>query len=190
MTAKALTKGQAATVLRNLGWRVRNDGELRQAVTHFQQGWNLGPSLKDDGDPGPLTSAALRISESRRRKGLPTASAHFSFVEVACKCRGKYAGCARIWMKRNAFGELEDYRKAKGSGVSIVSGNRCWAHNKAVKGATSSQHMAGDAADFPPEKSTAWFAKHGLFHGRGYNPGHLVRHGDMRSGHVTWPYSS
>jgi zinc D-Ala-D-Ala carboxypeptidase len=174
----------------NLGWRVRNDGELRQAVTHFQQGWNLGPSLKDDGDPGLLTSAALRISESRRRKGLPTASAHFSFVEVACKCRGKYAGCARIWMKRNAFGELEDYRKAKGSGVSIVSGNRCWAHNKAVKGATSSQHMAGDAADFPPEKSTAWFAKHGLFHGRGYNPGHLVRHGDMRSGHVTWPYSS
>ncbi|GLY32145.1 D-Ala-D-Ala carboxypeptidase family metallohydrolase [Kineosporia sp. NBRC 101731] len=188
---RTLTLNQGEAILESLGWRIRTAGERRQAIENFQRGWALGPSLKVDGILGPVTSAALRISESRRRRGLPTASAHFSFVEVRCKCGGKFSGCQRIWFKRSAFQELEAYRKAKGSGVPVVSGCRCVGHNRAVHGATHSRHMFGDAADFPPERSLQWFADHGLFSGRGWNhnPGtHPVRHGDMRSLRASWMY--
>lgn len=189
-TPKTLTQYQAITILKALGWRVRTAGEYRQALGHFQGGWNLGPALKVDGKLGPYTSAALRISEARRRAGKPTASAHFSFTEVRCKCGGKYSTCARIWFKRSAFRELERYRRALGVGISIISGCRCLGHNRAVGGATHSRHMAGDAVDFAPVRPVAWFAARGLFHGRGWNrnPGtHPVRHGDMGT-HRQWMY--
>jgi zinc D-Ala-D-Ala carboxypeptidase len=179
---KVLTQNQAITILRALGWRVLSVGEYHQALKHFQGGWALGPALKADGILGPYTSAALRISEARRRCALPTASAHFSFVEMRCKCGGKFSACARIWFTRAAFKELERYRASLGHGISIVSGCRCFGHNKAVHGASQSRHMAGDAADFAPERPVAWFNNRDLFHGRGWNhaPGtHPVRHGDM-----------
>nr|WP_269328856.1 D-Ala-D-Ala carboxypeptidase family metallohydrolase [Kineosporia babensis] len=138
--------------------------------------------MKVDAKLGPFTSAALRISEARRRAGLPTASAHFSFTEVRCKCGGRYSTCARIWFQRGAFRELERYRKSLGSGISIISGCRCRGHNRAVGGASQSRHMAGDAADFAPVRPVSWFATRNLFRGRGWNksPGtHPVRHGDL-----------
>jgi zinc D-Ala-D-Ala carboxypeptidase len=186
-----LNQAQATTILRRLGWRIRTTGEFRQAVTHFQDAWSLGGALTVDGKVGPKTSTALRISESRRQKRLPTMSAHFSFVEFACKCGGRYTGCARIWVRRSTVREAEQYRKALGRGVSIVSGCRCWAHNKAVGGATRSQHMAGKAVDFPPAQSVAWFQRQGLFKpgGLGANPHGLVRHGDTGPNRG-WSYST
>jgi lysozyme family protein len=95
-----LTRAQAKTILYNLGWRVNTSARLTQAVKDFQAGWNLGPALSVDGSVGPKTSAALRLSESRRRAGRTTASANFSFKTVACRCGGKYGSCRRIFYKR------------------------------------------------------------------------------------------
>lgn len=138
---------QTAAVLRELGWRVRTTAELAQAVKNFQRGWNLGARLEVDGAVGPRTSEALRVSLARARAGKPTASAHFSFTEFACKCGGKHAECPRIWIIRKQLERLEVYRARLEAPVSIVSGCRCRGHNKHVGGAKTSQHLFGAACD-------------------------------------------
>lgn len=186
----AASNTEVRQMLQNLGWRIRTTGELKQAIRNFQAAVILDGELVVDGIAGPKTTAKLRLCEKRRKAGLPTASAHFSFLEFRCKCGGRFSNCARIWVKRRLIHELESYRKGVGHGITIVSGCRCPGHNKAVGGATLSRHMRGDAADFPPAKKTTWFFLHSLFDGRGYNPAHLVRHGDMRGAHITWRYGS
>ena len=163
----AYSRTQAAAILRNLGWRVDTSARLTQAIKDFQRGWNLGPILTVDGLVGPRTSAALALSEARRRKGLPTASAHFSFTEFSCKCGGRYASCRRIWIIRNHIQRLEAYRAKIGRGVSIVSGCRCLGHNRAVGGASNSQHLYGTASDIKGvDKDTV--RSYRLFAGIGY----------------------
>jgi hypothetical protein len=198
----ALSRTQAAAILKNLGWRVNTSARLTQAIKDFQRGWNLGTALSVDGIVGPKTSAALTLSEARRRKGLGTASAHFSFTEFACKCGGRYAGCRRIWIIRQQVQRLEAYRTKIGNRpVSITSGCRCYSHNRAVGGASNSQHLYGAACDITgPDKDTVRSWK--LFAGIGYS-GHTDRtaHVDSRdkSGNnttggqawapTTWRYS-
>ena len=163
----ALSRTQAAAILRNLGWRVDTTARYTQAVKDFQRGWNLGSPLSVDGLVGPKTSAAMTLSEARRRKGLGTASAHFSFTEFRCKCGGKYASCRRIWILRSHVQRLESYRAKTGRAVSITSGCRCLGHNRAVGGASSSQHLFGCATDISgPDKDTV--KSYRLFAGIGY----------------------
>jgi zinc D-Ala-D-Ala carboxypeptidase len=163
----ALTRTQAATILTNLGWRVNTAARLTQAIKDFQRGWNLGTALTVDGLVGPKTSAALTLSEARRRKGLPTASANFSFTEFRCKCGGKYASCRRTWVLRYHIQRLESYRAKIGRGVSITSGCRCVGHNSAVGGASNSQHLYGVASDIQGvDKDTV--KSYRLFAGIGY----------------------
>ena len=182
-----LTRSQAAAILSRLGFRVDTTARLTQAIKDFQLGWNLGSYLTIDGLVGPKTSAALVLSEARRRKGLGTASAHFSFSEFACKCGGRYAGCRRIWINRNHVARLEGYRSRMGTSVKIVSGCRCPGHNRAVGGASNSQHMYGTATDIagPSHQKVAGFR---LFAGIGYGgKSGLTKHVDSRDkgGHNT-----
>lgn len=159
-----------AKALRQLGWRTRTTGEYQQALKHFQRGWALGPALSIDGHAGPHTDAALAMSQARFREGKPTASKHFSFEEFACKCNGRYSSCPRIWVVRELLGSLEELReKCYPGGLTPISGCRCNAHNKAVGGAKSSQHMLGGACDIPPVVSRQKMAALGLFAGIGYN---------------------
>lgn len=147
-----LTRAQAKTILANLGWRVNTSARLTQAVKDFQAGWNLGPALSVDGSVGPKTSAALRLSEARRRAGRTTASANFSFKTVACRCGGKYASCRRIFYKRKAFQMAEKavaYYKKRGVGYSTVSACRCPSRNRAAGGSATSRHPMGLALDVP-----------------------------------------
>jgi zinc D-Ala-D-Ala carboxypeptidase len=156
----SLSKAQETVILRNLGWRIRNTTDFTRAVRNFQAGWNLGPALVVDGKPGPKTDAALLISEKRRRENKGTASANFSFLEVQCRCGGKYSSCWRIWFKRSAFQMLERYRAKSGKPLTVVSGCRCPSHNKAVGGSPTSRHPQGLAADVPPrytvKEVTSW----------------------------------
>jgi len=142
-----ISRSQATTILRNLGWRIRTDSEYTAVVKHFQGGWNLGTALDVDGSVGPATSAALLLSESRRRAGKKTASAHFSFSEVACRCGGKYSTCPRIWQKRSTFRMMESYRSKSGRPLTVVSGCRCPSRNAAVGGSSTSRHLTGLAYD-------------------------------------------
>jgi hypothetical protein len=183
----AYTTGQRSQILTNLGFRTNTGSRYVQAVRDFQRGWNLGAPLAIDGAPGRLTDAALAVSELRRRQGSGTASAHFSFSEFVCKCGGRYSDCRRVWQTRQSIQALERYRSAFGP-TSIISGCRCPGHNRAVGGASSSQHMAGTAADLTGRQSTSRVRSLGAFTGIGYQGSTgLVRHADTRPGSVTSP---
>lgn len=176
----ALTQAQATAILRNLGWRVRSTTEYKQCIRNFQAGWNLGAALAVDGIKGPATDAALLLSEKRRRSGLPTASAHFSFSEVACRCWGRYVDCQRIWQRRATFQMMEKYRAKSGRPLSVVSGCRCPGENRSVGGSIYSEHLRGYACDVQALYSTgtvkSWLVAKGIGYGR-YS--RRVKHIDM-----------
>lgn len=179
----ALSKAQATTILRNLGWRIRTTTEYTTVVKNFQAGWNLGAALSVDGKVGPKTSAALLLSESRRRAGKTTASAHFSFSEVRCRCGGKYASCQRIFMKRSAFQMMEIYRAKSKRPLTVVSGCRCASHNKAIGSKDpNSRHISGIACDVQPRYSTSTVRSWRAATQIGYSPSmRKVVHIDMGS---------
>lgn len=152
--SRTITRTQSITILRNLGWRIRSGSELTRAVKNFQAGWYLGTALEIDGNVGPLTSHALLVSEKRRREGKGTASAHFSFTEVACRCGGRYSSCWRIWQTRKAFQMMERYRAASGRPLKVVSACRCPSRNRAIGGSSTSRHLTGLACDVEALYST------------------------------------
>lgn len=176
-----LTKEQATVILRNLGWRVRSTAEYVLCIKNFQAGWNLGVALIVDGKKGPKTDAALLLSESRRRAGKPTASANFGFLEVRCRCDGKYSSCQRIFMKRSAFQMMECYRAKSGRPLTVVSACRCASHNKAIGSKDpSSRHISGLACDvralYSPKTVKSWRVAKQI----GYSPSlNRVVHIDM-----------
>jgi hypothetical protein len=150
-----LTKAQTTTILKALGWRVDTPARYLQGVKDFQGGWNLGTALKVDGLVGPATSSALLKSEALRKAGKPTASAHFSFTEVRCRCNGRFASCRRIWMTRATLQMMESYRTKSKQALTVVSGCRCPSHNKEVGGSPTSRHPMGLACDVQPRFSVA-----------------------------------
>lgn len=177
-----MAKQDAAASLRRLGWRVRTTGELAQAVKHFQGAWLLGPALKVDGVPGPKTAAALSESLAALAAGKGTMSRHFSFSEFACRCGGKYTKCPRIWVRRELVQTLEQVRaRFYPGGLTVVSGCRCEDHNRAVGGATGSQHKYGTACDIEPKVSWQTLRAAHLAAGIGYKRSNgRVTHIDRR----------
>lgn len=176
-----MTKANQADALRRLGWRIRNDAELKAATVEFQRAYNLGPALHIDGSNGPQTRVAIRASLAALKAGRPTASAHFSFAEFTCGCRGRYPECRRIRLHRGLLVGLEVYRAKVGHSIQVASGYRCPRHNAAVGGATSSQHLYGAACDVNYALSDAAVAKLRAFSGIGRSKKTgLVRHVDVR----------
>jgi zinc D-Ala-D-Ala carboxypeptidase len=182
-----MTRAQAKTALRAIGFD-RAHLNFKDAVTNFQLGYNLGDALAADGHFGPLTSAALAKSYARHRKGQPTMSAHFSFVEFRCKGPA-IPECRRIWTLRAHVRRLEAYRAKIGNkAVRIVSGCRCRQRNTAVGGATSSQHLFGAASDIQGLATVSEKERFAIFAGLGFQSStSLVVHVDSRdkSGHNT-----
>lgn len=175
-----MTRANLIGALKTLGWNPRDEASLQAAIADFQRGWNLGDPLLVDGKNGPRTRVAIRTSLARRKAGQPDASAHFSFAEFACTCRGRYPSCRRIRVHRALLEALEAYRSVVGP-VSVVSGYRCPARNKAVGGATSSQHVYGAAADIARQAKTSVLARLRRFSGIGYQASSgLVQHVDVR----------
>lgn len=174
------SQAQSIAILRNLGFRVRSTNEYIQVLKTFQGGYNLGAWLTVDGRNGPLTSAALARSNAAKSKGTGTASAHFSFTEFRCTCKGAFYKCRYILVKRELLQSLEKYRNLAGP-VGIVSGYRCPDRNKAVGGASSSQHMYGAAADVNYSQYSSKVKSLHAFAGIGQSASsHKVRHMDRR----------
>lgn len=82
---------------------------------------------------------------------------------------------------------LERIRGRVGRPLTIVSGYRSPAHNRAVHGARRSQHLVGKAADIPAGYATVAQAVEAGARGVGYCAGWAV-HIDVRDGPaVTFP---
>jgi hypothetical protein len=131
-------------ILAGIGFPLAADGDAgpltRQAITWFQEAWTR-TRLDVDGLWGPDTETAARACLADHGR----VSDHFSLAEFACRCRWPRA-------HRKLVAGLEQYRTARFTqgGLVIVSGFRCAAHNIAIGGARSSQHLQGRAADVPP----------------------------------------
>ena len=70
-------------------------------------------------------------------------TAHFSRAEFACRC----GQCESIPPSSLLLRELEDIRSILRSPIHILSGYRCYSHNKTIGGAAHSRHLKAEAAD-------------------------------------------
>jgi zinc D-Ala-D-Ala carboxypeptidase len=114
------------------------------ALKRFQRAYGLGA----DGVVGPRTQARLNSLES------PDGStAHFDFSEFTDRSSGTFNGgkVAAAAAKENArrlMWKLEALRLKLGNKpITVNSGFRGIAHNRAVGGASDSMHLYGHAAD-------------------------------------------
>lgn len=172
--------------LKQLGYRYPSLSKNRksEAIKDFQTVMGLKP----DGKYGPKTS---QIMDKVITSG-GNISPNFRFIEFRCKCGGKYSTCRGIKTDRELVDALETLRKNHYQiGIYIVSAYRCSKHNKAVGGASKSQHLTGKAADIPARiHHSETFPDQ--IHGIGYRKKDgLVRHIDTRPGPTTkWIYSA
>ena len=95
---------------------------------------------------------------SRTRDGTRKLSANFTVAEFACK-----DGSDPVFVDSSLAALLQKIRDHFGRPVVITSGYRTAAHNAAVGGSKSSQHLLGRAADFwvedTPVASVAAYAE-------------------------------
>lgn len=81
-------------------------------------------------------------------------TSYFTLEEFACKCKDKRCPGKEPQLQGNIQSTLlqalnrvrEEFKKP----ITITSGFRCEAHNKAIGGAPGSQHRLGTAADIRP----------------------------------------
>jgi zinc D-Ala-D-Ala carboxypeptidase len=169
-----MTTKEVQDALQKLGWPIKVDGafgpQTFRAVKDFQRGFALS-NLVPDGHAGQKVYDALQQALDHGGG----CSLHFTFKEWKSKGDG--------WIKvsRDLVLGLEDYRALLGQPVVIASGYRDPAHNAAVGGKPSSQHLYGNAADIPAIESAEKVKALGRFSGIGIQRANgLVRHVDVR----------
>lgn len=78
----------------------------------------------------------------------------FSKKEMQCKCKND---CGFNTFDYELLEVLNDLREHMGIPIIIVSGNRCYSHNRSVNGADKSRHLYGCAADIRPNLNEVLF---------------------------------
>lgn len=156
--------------------------------------WAHNP-LRPDGDPGPQTEAALvRCFESGRR-----VSENFGFAEFRTK------GSKNVSFKNHGIrvtrlqvASLQALRDLIGQPLFLLSTYRDPDHNRAIGGASRSQHLFGKGADIDRPRTgreiTEAEARKCGFGGVGMlsssRPGRDVIHVDTRASSARWFYTS
>ena len=147
-----MTVKQKQCLLYYLGYYIGNiDGKWGQLSQTATKAFQADYGLEDDGICGAETEKAMKHAVTY---GMPIKETkeptwddieHFERREFACKC-GKCGGypAEPSW---DLIAILEKIRDHFGSPVRVNSGVRCAAHNTAVGGAKSSQHLYGTASD-------------------------------------------
>ena len=72
---------------------------------------------------------------------------YYEMKEFACKCCGQLPPSAEQNLQALVEHVLDPARERLGMPITVNSGYRCPAHNKAVGGVKNSQHLKGEAAD-------------------------------------------
>ena len=141
------------TALLKLGFRIpkKDEDRISEAIEEFQRCYSIGPALKITGENSPATDAAITRALKDGK-----VSPNFNFKEFECKCGGKYSSCRGIKLNPKLLIALEDIRSQayRSKGLKLISAYRCHGHNKAVGGASASQHLKGNAADVAPLTKT------------------------------------
>ncbi len=114
-------------------------------------------------------------------------SKNFSRHEFACRC------CGRAEINQRLVDALQELRDLAGLPVRVTSGYRCSEHNRAIGGATRSQHLLGTAADIVvrgmiPAEMYRLAEDIEAFHngGIGVYPDKGFIHVDVRDGRARW----
>jgi peptidoglycan hydrolase-like protein with peptidoglycan-binding domain len=123
------------------------------------------------------------------QRGDPTAvTANFTRAAFQCPC-----GCTAQMLDGDLAAGLQAVRDKLGVPLTITSGYRCTAHNKAVGGAAASKHLYGIAADWRtsdrsvnPVALGILAAQHFPAVGIYWYGSTAFVHTDTRSGKVTW----
>jgi uncharacterized protein YcbK (DUF882 family) len=139
----------------------------------------------DNGLLSILRSATTKEEGVRQMNNIQ-ASQNFKLSEFQCKC-----GCQQVKLHSELLRRLQAIRTETGRAVVINSGYRCPAHNRAVGGASGSQHLHGRAADITIQglniqAQRAICEKYFADGGVGY--GKTFTHVDVRGSKARWNY--
>lgn len=113
-------------------------------------------------------------------------SEHFKKSEFTCHC-----GCGGCVVNPKLIALLEKIRSLLGRPITILSGYRCEAHNKACGGKPHSQHMLGNAADIivsgmQPNALHAYLTEKLNKEIGGMGKYKTFTHVDVRDGYARW----
>lgn len=116
-------------------------------------------------------------------------SPNFTVAEIQCPC-----GCGDIGINPRLIAALQRLRDALGKPVHVLSACRCPKHNRAIGGATYSQHLLGTAADICVHGMSArelYEHAHAIpeFTGIGVDDARGFVHVDVRDEPARWCYS-
>ncbi len=176
---------EIAALRKQLGWTMRQLGEYVGVSTQAVDHWLKGRCLPSKSATKLLKQ--LANSKTTMRIDLPNLS-HFALGttdQLSCSC------CDRIPINDRFLRHmlmLDRMRSAWGTALWVTSGYRCDAHNKAVGGASQSQHL-NFATDIKPNRPAdvpdlADFAQNLGFQGIGLYPTFL--HLDLRERPAQW----
>lgn len=82
---------------------------------------------------------------------------NYDMKEFRCRCGCEMPEKVKVNIKMLVDNVLDPLREVFGKPIYVSSGYRCQKHNRAVGGATKSQHLGGQAADITadsPEMNT------------------------------------
>jgi len=187
---RRLSKSKIRKVQNTVG--VKDDGVVGPITVAGIARWQSKHGLGADGKVGPKTWGEIHehlapqpgapgtASPPNPHEGAPVKSgqlsAHFSLAEFRSK-DGAHTPQSVMPNLKELAANLEVLRAAAGGkSISVSSGYRSPAHNKAVGGATHSQHKYGRAADIKIAGMSAWQTKQLIIK--------LINQGKMKQGGV------